>query len=266
MGFLRVILFSILLSLTFCSSSEGYNFIIGGKNGWSLHPSENYSNWANRLRFQVNDTLTFRYKKETDSVVVVAKNDYEKCNAAKPIQKMDGGDSVFKFDRSGPFYFITGNKSNCEHGQKLIIVVLAVRNISPPTPSVPVPTPAPGNIVPVPSPENTVPVPSPENIVPVPSPENIVPTPSPSSEGPAVSPAPVIPGPAVSPVPETFGPAANAPGIAPTPSPFGPGDAPADINLTPAPGPSKSFAQTISPATLVTAVLGVIVAAFITFA
>ncbi|XP_059625380.1 early nodulin-like protein 18 [Cornus florida] len=41
---------------------------------------------------------------------------------------MDDGDSVFKFDRSGPFFFISGNKENCQKGQKLIVVVLAVRN------------------------------------------------------------------------------------------------------------------------------------------
>lgn len=58
MAFLRGILLSILLASTLCSLSEGYNFFVGGKNGWSTHPSENYNNWANRLRFLVNDTLS----------------------------------------------------------------------------------------------------------------------------------------------------------------------------------------------------------------
>ncbi|XP_074369242.1 early nodulin-like protein 6 [Apium graveolens] len=251
MGFLRAILLSILVAFTLCSSSEGYNFFVGGKNGWSTPPSESYSHWANRLRFLVNDTLTFKYDRETDSVVVVTKNDFKKCNADNPIQKMDGGDSIFKFEHSGPFYFITGNKSNCDQGQKLIIVVLAVR--TPPAPSVPAPTPAPENS-------------------PAPSPKIEVPSPSPSSEGPTVSPAPEIPGPAASPAPVVPGPAASpapvipGPEVSSTPSPLSPGNTPADTNLPPAPAPAKSSAPAVIPAMLVTAVLGVTMAAFITFA
>lgn len=196
----------------------------------------------------------FKYNKETDSVVVVTKHDYEKCNAAKPIQKLDGGYSIFKFEHSGPFYFITGNKSNCEHGQKLIIVVLAVRNKNPPTPFLPAPTPAPGSIVPAPSTECEVPSPSPSSEVPKVSPAPVIP-------GPGVSPAPVILGPSVSPAPVIPG-----PGVSPTPSSLSPGNSPADVNLTPAPAPAKSFAPAVSPAMLITAVLGATVAAFITFA
>ncbi|WOG98634.1 hypothetical protein DCAR_0417978 [Daucus carota subsp. sativus] len=237
MDCLRVILFSILLVSTICSSAEALNFNVGGKYGWSLYASGNYNQWANMMRFQVNDTLTFKYKKETDSVVVVTKDDYEKCNAEKPIQKMDGGDSVVKLDRSGPFYFITGNKSNCQKGQKLLIVVLAVRDKAPPTPAVPAPAPAP------------------ENIAPVPSPATKAPSPSPSSESPADSPPP-----AISPAPVTPSPAADSPGIVPTPSPLSPGNSP--WNMSPAPAPSSSFAPAMSPAMLVTAVLGVIVTSY----
>ncbi|KZV49125.1 early nodulin-like protein 2-like [Dorcoceras hygrometricum] len=80
------------------------------------------------MRFLVNDTLLFKYKKGSDSVLVVNRDDYDKCNSGKPILKLDDGDSVFKFDRSGHFFFISGKKSNCDKGQKLIIVVLAVRH------------------------------------------------------------------------------------------------------------------------------------------
>lgn len=55
---------------------------------------------------------------------------------------MDDGDSVFTFDRSGPFYFISGNKSNCDKGQKLTVVVLSLRNRSPSTTGAGAPTPA----------------------------------------------------------------------------------------------------------------------------
>lgn len=125
--------------------------------------------------------LAFKYPKETDSVVVVNKDDYEKCNAANPISKLDGGDSTFMFDRSGPFYFITSNKTNCDQGQKLVIVVLALRNTSPPTPAPPGQAPAP-------------------------SPDSQTPAPSPSSDSPDVSPSPATSGPAANGTPTPLSP------------------------------------------------------------
>lgn len=46
----------VLLALFACSS-HAYQFIIGGKDGWVVNPYENYNHWAERMRFQVNDTL-----------------------------------------------------------------------------------------------------------------------------------------------------------------------------------------------------------------
>lgn len=71
--------------------------------------------------------LVFKYERGMDSVLEVEKDDFDNCNTSNPKTKMEDGNSIFKFDRSGPFYFITGNKTNCDKGQKLIVVVLAVR-------------------------------------------------------------------------------------------------------------------------------------------
>ncbi|KAL0798343.1 hypothetical protein Bca101_053518 [Brassica carinata] len=49
--------------------SNGYKFYVGGKDGWVLTPSEDYSHWSHRNRFQVNDTLYFKYTKGKDSVL-----------------------------------------------------------------------------------------------------------------------------------------------------------------------------------------------------
>lgn len=38
-------------------SSEGYDFYVGGQDGWVQSPSENFNHWAERNRFQVNDSL-----------------------------------------------------------------------------------------------------------------------------------------------------------------------------------------------------------------
>ncbi|CAH9142092.1 unnamed protein product, partial [Cuscuta epithymum] len=121
-----VFLVSALMLLFPCDALE---FDVGGSDGWVLNPSESYDHWANRMRFQVNDSLVFRYDEGQDTVLEVkGQDDYEKCNTQNPIKKMDDGNSVFKLDRSGPFYFISGNQECCLKGQKVTVVVLTTRN------------------------------------------------------------------------------------------------------------------------------------------
>ncbi|XP_022847753.1 early nodulin-like protein 2 [Olea europaea var. sylvestris] len=117
----------LIFFLGFTCASYGYQLNVGGKDGWVINPTESYSHWAQRLRFQVNDTVLFKYERGMDSVLEVEKDDFDNCNTSNPKTKMEDGNSIFQFDRSGPFYFITGNKTNCDKGQKLIVVVLAVR-------------------------------------------------------------------------------------------------------------------------------------------
>lgn len=61
-------------------------------------------------------------------MLVVTKDDYFSCNNKKPIQSLTDGESVFIFNLSGPYFFISGNADNCNKGQRLIVVVMAVRN------------------------------------------------------------------------------------------------------------------------------------------
>lgn len=69
----------------------------------------------------------FKYNKGIDSVVEVKKEDFDSCNTNNPIQKTDDGDSIFPLSHSGLFYFLSGNLDNCKIGQKLIVLVMAVR-------------------------------------------------------------------------------------------------------------------------------------------
>ncbi|KAI4341098.1 hypothetical protein MLD38_025864 [Melastoma candidum] len=132
---------TVVLIMLPCDALE---FVVGGKDGWVLHPSEGYNHWAERNRFQVNDTLYFKYKRGNDSVLVVSSEDYNSCTTIKPIQSLSDGNSTFKFDRSGPFFFISGIADRCNAGQRLIVVVLAVRpKVAPPAPGALPPTPAP---------------------------------------------------------------------------------------------------------------------------
>ncbi|XP_027368802.1 LRR receptor-like serine/threonine-protein kinase GSO1 [Abrus precatorius] len=99
-------------------------FEVGGKDGWVV-PKDNaqtYNQWASENRFKVNDTLRFKY--ENDSVMVVTEEEYEKCKSSHPIFFSNNGDTVFKFDRPGLFFFISGVSGHCNRGEKMIIKVL----------------------------------------------------------------------------------------------------------------------------------------------
>ncbi|WVZ04149.1 hypothetical protein V8G54_024955 [Vigna mungo] len=204
-------LYLFLLLLTLLSSSQAKKFNVGGSQGWVPNPSESYNNWAGRNRFQINDTIVFKYKKGSDSVLEVKKEDYEKCNKTNPMKKFENGDTEFKFDRSGPFYFISGKDGNCEKGQKLIVVVLSPRKSPSPSPSPLLPP----KYLPSPSPKPNPPTVSPS------SPP--VQPPSPANGPSAAAPGPENWYPATAPAPETMYPVTSPPAPPPetgTPPPF----------------------------------------------
>ncbi|RZC74779.1 hypothetical protein C5167_050263 [Papaver somniferum] len=119
--FLTLLVF--LLQLLLVQSSA--DFEVGDDKGWVVPDSKNgdkYNQWASKNRFQINDTIRFEYKK--DSVLVVTDSEYEKCRSTHPIFFSNNGDTIYKFERSGLFYFISGVAGHCERGQKMIIKVL----------------------------------------------------------------------------------------------------------------------------------------------
>ncbi|KAL5793754.1 hypothetical protein ACOSP7_002348 [Xanthoceras sorbifolium] len=174
-----------LVLMRIVNSSNGYKFFVGGKDGWVVKPCDNYNHWAERMRFQVNDTLYFKYKKGSDSVLVVTKDDYDSCNTKSPIQSLADGDSIFKFDHSGPYFFISGNADNCKKNQKLIVVVMAVRNKTHHHQTPPSPLPSP----PSPDTPSSPPAESPKSVAETPEApvdphaDGDVPTPAPSNSG-----------------------------------------------------------------------------------
>lgn len=233
MEFLKALCIFFVLFAAFLSSSNAFRFYVGGKDGWVLDPSEDYNHWAGRNRFQVNDTLFFKYKKGENSVLVVSKEDYYNCRTEKPILKMDGGDSEFKFHRSGPFFFISGKGDNCQKGQRLIVVVLALRH-SHVTPVSPLPSPTAGAPAPV---GHTPPAP-------------------PSEEPPTIWPPTLPPAesetPGATPPAESQTPGAEPPAEAQTPAATSPaaGNTPADLT---APTPAHSSAPVLITSTALVA-------------
>ncbi|KAL7188068.1 hypothetical protein ACSBR1_038005 [Camellia fascicularis] len=174
--------------------SEAYQFNVGGKEGWVLNPSENYNHWAGRMRFQVNDTLLFKYNNGSDSVLVVNKQDYDNCNTQNPITKMEDEANRRRFSHKKQTHHLSSSvsvrRSSFTAGQT-----------PSPSPSTPFPSPTVS-----PSPATSSPSPSP-----VPSPTT---TPS-ASPTPAPTTAPAS-SPPTTPSPATMSPPSPTPGGSPT--------------------------------------------------
>ncbi|KAL9689424.1 hypothetical protein QQ045_009810 [Rhodiola kirilowii] len=133
-----------LLILSMATLSLSFQFQVGGDKGWIKPPANKtnvYNNWARQTRFQVGDTVYFKYA--NDSVLVVNEADYKACNVNNPVWKHTDGKTVIELDHHGVFYFISGNAAHCKAGQKLIIDVLADHYGETETPS-PALAPAPG--------------------------------------------------------------------------------------------------------------------------
>ncbi|XP_077252088.1 early nodulin-like protein 21 [Tasmannia lanceolata] len=121
----KTLLFLTILSSLHLFLVAGFEFDVGDTAGWAVPPHNDtqiYNEWASKNRFQIGDTINFKYKK--DSVMVVSKVDYEQCNSLHPLFFSNTGETVFKLDRAELFYFISGVSGHCERGQKMIVKVL----------------------------------------------------------------------------------------------------------------------------------------------
>lgn len=94
----------------------------------------------------------FVYSPDHDSVLRVTKEDYDSCNTGAPLDKFADGHSVYKFNQSGPHYFISGVADNCRKNEKLIVVVMAERNNNGSGGTAAVPSPPPSEATSPPSP------------------------------------------------------------------------------------------------------------------
>ncbi|CAH8355534.1 unnamed protein product [Eruca vesicaria subsp. sativa] len=104
-------------------------FTVGGAKGWTVPSgSQVYSQWAEKSRFQVGDSLLFVYQPDQDSVLQVTKDAYDSCNTDAPTAKFADGKTSFALTHSGPYYFISGNKDSCNKNEKLVVIVMADRS------------------------------------------------------------------------------------------------------------------------------------------
>ncbi|KAL2943768.1 Early nodulin-like protein 1 [Bienertia sinuspersici] len=129
----------------FMQRGEATQFTVGGSKGWCV-PSDNgaaYNQWAEKMRFQIGDSILFVYPSGKDSVLQVSKEDYSSCTTTSPITKYTDGHTDFKFTKSGPYHFISGNKDNCNKNEKLVVVVMADRSSNSSSKASSPPAPAP---------------------------------------------------------------------------------------------------------------------------
>ncbi|XP_043715483.1 early nodulin-like protein 3 [Telopea speciosissima] len=126
-----------------------FEFKVGEANGWTVPTDSNantYNQWAEMKRFQIGDSLLFVYSADKDSVLQVNKEEYESCNSTSPTATFKDGHTSIKFDKNGPYYFISGVPENCKKNEKMVVVVMADRSnqssttnqtssASPPSPS-----------------------------------------------------------------------------------------------------------------------------------
>ncbi|XP_010268107.1 PREDICTED: early nodulin-like protein 2 [Nelumbo nucifera] len=138
----NLMIFSCLTSFVFLAvvSVSAYQFQVGGERGWvkpTGNETESYDEWAARNRFHVGDSVYFKY--QNDSVLVVNDIDYRDCNSSKPISKFDDGNTVYRLDRYGFFYFVSGVPGHCRSGQRLVIRVMVQNDGMEPPESAPPP-------------------------------------------------------------------------------------------------------------------------------
>ncbi|XP_058724935.1 early nodulin-like protein 14 [Vicia villosa] len=124
----------LLMFLVFAfAAAAPKDYLIGGKpDAWKVPSSESDSlnKWAQSVRFRIADHLIFNYETGKDSVLQVSKEDYTSCNISNPIKKYNDGKTKVRFDHSGSYYYISGEKGHCEKGQKVIVSVISPRSPS----------------------------------------------------------------------------------------------------------------------------------------
>ncbi|KAL9239824.1 hypothetical protein vseg_014107 [Gypsophila vaccaria] len=126
--------YMILVIWTMAASiTEARDHLVGGKaDAWNVPSSdpEYLNKWAQHNRFQIRDTLVWKYDNQKDSVMEVRREAYLRCNTSNPIAVAEHKNEETKvvLHKSGPHYFISGIKDNCDKGEKLIVVVLTPRH------------------------------------------------------------------------------------------------------------------------------------------
>ncbi|MFS7992549.1 putative Phytocyanin domain, cupredoxin [Helianthus anomalus] len=116
-------IFTIAVVITTISATD---FQVGGTVGWRIpatNESQLYNVWDSLRRFHIDDSLYFRYK--NDSVTVVEKWGFYHCDSSNSIAFFNDGDTVIDLDNIGTMYFISGDSDRCKQGVSMMVEVMS---------------------------------------------------------------------------------------------------------------------------------------------
>ena len=106
-------------------SVTAFTHIVGGKEGWSVPENKTfYEDWAFPRTFGVGDRLVFPYRPGSGNVVVINKDDFDKCTQKNVIYMYYYGPTILNLTAPGDHYYYSGVGKHCEFGQKLHIKVV----------------------------------------------------------------------------------------------------------------------------------------------
>ncbi|KAM1209078.1 hypothetical protein ACFX2I_014758 [Malus domestica] len=106
-------------------SVTAFTHIVGGKEGWSVPENKTfYEDWAFPRTFGVGDRLVFPYRPGSGNVVVINKDDFDKCTQKNVIYMYYYGPTILTLTAPGDHYYYSGVGKHCEFGQKLHIKVV----------------------------------------------------------------------------------------------------------------------------------------------
>jgi len=126
--------------------AAGYEYRVGGMDAWALPTggrSNLYQKWVANNTFKVGDSLLFLYPPSQDSVIQVTKEAFRSCDISSPIATFHDGNTVFKFNQWGSYYFTSGVPGHCQKYQKVDVLVLGANGALPPQDSLSATAPAP---------------------------------------------------------------------------------------------------------------------------
>lgn len=134
-------------------SVSAMDHIVGGSAGWTTPPNKTFfQDWAFPRTFGVGDRLgkcnslpffpcfslmmfinlsecvvqisVFPYRPGSGNVVVVNKEDFDRCTQKNVIYMYYNGPTIIKFTTTGDNYYYSGVGKHCEAGQKLYVKVV----------------------------------------------------------------------------------------------------------------------------------------------
>ncbi|OEL18024.1 Blue copper protein [Dichanthelium oligosanthes] len=130
-----------LLLVSCASAAAATKYTVGDTSGWTT--SGDYATWASGKKFNVGDSLEFKYTGGAHTVDEVSAADYAACSSSNAISTDSAGSTTVTLKTAGKHYFICGVAGHCSSGMKLVVDVATAKAATPAPAPAPALTPAP---------------------------------------------------------------------------------------------------------------------------